>query len=101
MRVNAGRVAQARRAVLSRERSNSLKIGEGSLYSCGFPQRTFPLNAVADDAICDRIELPLDQGWSFLSVLFHAAFEPRFFYRSQSDYSVIRIYCEFARMIAK
>src|SRR5215475_7456874 len=47
------------------------------------------------------IELPLDQGWSFLSVLSYAAFEPRFFCRSHYDYFAIRIYCGSARLDAK
>jgi hypothetical protein len=47
------------------------------------------------------IEVPLDQGWSFLSVLSYAAFEPRFFYLSHRDCFDIRIYSEFDRLIAK
>jgi hypothetical protein len=44
------------------------------------------------------IELPLDQGWSFLSVLSFAAFGPRFFYRFYFDYCAIRIYSAFERL---
>jgi hypothetical protein len=66
-----------------------------------FSKELFRIMQSLVESIEPRIELPLDQGWSFLSVLCHAAFEPRFFYRFWFDYSFIRIYCEFARLIAK
>jgi hypothetical protein len=64
------------------------KSESGHFIRVVFGKELFHVMQSPIEAHTHIIGLPLDQGWSFLSVLSYAAFGPRFFYRSISIISL-------------
>lgn len=90
-RVNLQLVAQALRTCFPEREVIIRKLERRQIIRMVFRKEVFHLMRSLIAAIAHRIELPLDQGWSFLSVLCHAAFEPRFFCVFEWHYFAIRI----------